>query len=134
LSDPLRLATGVVDAANNLVGAIAGGTGDGRGLERIAAELDETRAIAGDTSGRSASLAAMVRDQLAGVAGANADAQAERAEAVAIEDALGQQFGSLSGVNVDEEMAQLILLQNAYAASARVLSTIGDLFQRLLQI
>jgi flagellar hook-associated protein FlgK len=31
-------------------------------------------------------------------------------------------------------MAQLILLQNAYAASARVLSTIGDLFQRLLQI
>jgi flagellar hook-associated protein 1 FlgK len=134
LSDPSRLATGMVDAASDLVGTIAGGAGDGRALERVAAGLDATRAIAGDPAGRSASLAALVRDQLAGTAGANADAQAGRAEAAAIEDALGQQFGSLSGVNVDEEMAQLILLQNAYAASARVLSTIGDLFQRLLQI
>ena len=134
LSDPSRLATGMVDAATGLVGEIAGGTGDGRALERLAAGLDATRAIAGDPAGRRASLAAMVRDQLAEAAGANGDAQASRAEAAAIENSLGQQFGSLSGVNVDEEMAQLILLQNAYAASARVLSTIGDLFQRLLQV
>lgn len=134
LADPGRLATGVVDPAADLVGALAGGVGDGRGLEAMASSLEATRAIIADPEGRRANLASMVRDRLAEAAGANADAQARRAESAAVQDALAQQFASLSGVNVDEEMAQLILLQNAYAASARVLSTIGDLFQRLLQI
>jgi len=100
----------------------------------MAAALEATRGIVADPEGRRANLGSMVRDRLAEAAGANADAQARRAESAAVQDALAQQFASLSGVNVDEEMAQLILLQNAYAASARVLSTVGDLFQRLLQV
>jgi flagellar hook-associated protein 1 FlgK len=134
VADPSRLATGIADPGADLVGALAGGTGDGRGLEAMAAALEATRGIVADPEGRRANLGSMVRDRLAEAAGANADAQARRAESAAVQDALAQQFASLSGVNVDEEMAQLILLQNAYAASARVLSTVGDLFQRLLQV
>ncbi|GAB4184928.1 MAG: hypothetical protein OHK0024_25120 [Thalassobaculales bacterium] len=39
-----------------------------------------------------------------------------------------------SGVQVDEEIAHLIALQNAYAASARVVSSIDELFQELLNM
>ena len=38
------------------------------------------------------------------------------------------------GVNVDDEMARLIQLQNAYSANARVISTVQDLMNKLLQI
>jgi flagellar hook-associated protein 1 FlgK len=37
-----------------------------------------------------------------------------------------------SGVNVDDEMSQLIVLQNAYSANARVISTTQALFSALL--
>ena len=39
-----------------------------------------------------------------------------------------------SGVSIDEEMAQLLLLQNAYAANARVMSVIKELSDILLSI
>jgi len=38
------------------------------------------------------------------------------------------------GVNVDEEMARLMQLQNAYAASARVVSTVQELIDALLRM
>ncbi|HYB09024.1 MAG TPA: flagellar hook-associated protein FlgK [Alphaproteobacteria bacterium] len=41
---------------------------------------------------------------------------------------------SLSGVNVDQEMSNLIVYQNAYSASARVISVIDAMFQTLEQI
>ena len=37
-----------------------------------------------------------------------------------------------SGVNIDEELANLIVLQNAFAASARVISTVDRMFEELL--
>ncbi len=39
-----------------------------------------------------------------------------------------------SGVNLDEEMGNIILLQNAYAASARVITTTSQLFDILMNI
>ena len=47
-----------------------------------------------------------------------------------LEDRLEQEYG----VDVDEEMARLMELQNAYAANARVLSSIQDLLDQLLSI
>lgn len=49
-------------------------------------------------------------------------------------NALQQKFNETSGVNVDQEMANLITLQTAYAANARVLSTIKDTIDTLLRI
>lgn len=51
----------------------------------------------------------------------------------AVVSALQQRFNSNSGVNIDEEMSNLISLQNAYAANARVLTTIQQMMQTLLQ-
>jgi flagellar hook-associated protein 1 FlgK len=47
---------------------------------------------------------------------------------------LNAQLSSVSGVSVDEESANLIRYQQAYEASAKVVSTIADLFQTTLNM
>ena len=47
--------------------------------------------------------------------------------------ALQQRFNDESGVNIDTEMSNLIALQNAYGANARVMSTIQQMMSALLQ-
>lgn len=45
-----------------------------------------------------------------------------------------ERFSSESGVRIDEEMAQLIQLQTAYGANARVMTAVKDMFDTLLRI
>jgi flagellar hook-associated protein 1 FlgK len=47
---------------------------------------------------------------------------------------LKSKAASISAVNLDEEMANMVLLQNAYAANARVISTTSELFDVLINI
>jgi flagellar hook-associated protein 1 FlgK len=47
-------------------------------------------------------------------------------------NSLKERFSSLSGVNIDEEMANLLTLQNTYAANARVLSVVKEMYDALL--
>ena len=49
-----------------------------------------------------------------------------------IKDAAAASSSELSGVNMDEEAAQLIQYQQAYQASARVLQTARELFDALI--
>ena len=50
-----------------------------------------------------------------------------------LSEAQGRQ-ASDSGVNLDEELTNLTTYQQAYAAGARLLSTVDQLYQTLLQI
>jgi flagellar hook-associated protein 1 FlgK len=47
-------------------------------------------------------------------------------------DLLEDQILNESGVNLDEELSNLIVVQTAYAASARVVNVVDELFQELL--
>ena len=49
-------------------------------------------------------------------------------------NSLQQRFADKSSVNIDEEMANLLKLQTAYAANARVMSTVKDMLDALLQV
>jgi flagellar hook-associated protein 1 len=49
-------------------------------------------------------------------------------------NSLQQRFNETSGVNVDQEMANLLTLQNSYSANARVLSAVKDMFDALIQM
>ena len=49
-------------------------------------------------------------------------------------NSLKDKFQSTSGVNIDNEMSNLLTLQNAYAANARVMSTIKDMLQTLMNM
>jgi flagellar hook-associated protein 1 len=51
----------------------------------------------------------------------------------AVVTALQQRFNAESGVNIDTEMSNLITLQNAYSANARVMSTVDHMMTTLLQ-
>jgi flagellar hook-associated protein 1 len=47
---------------------------------------------------------------------------------------LQQRFNDASSVNVDQEMANLVTLQNSYAANARVLSAVSAMFDTLMKM
>lgn len=47
---------------------------------------------------------------------------------------LQEKARTISAVNLDEEMAHMIVLQNAYSASARVITTTSELFDELINI
>jgi flagellar hook-associated protein 1 FlgK len=68
--------------------------------------------------------------------------QGEAAEAAAslkqgqdvVVNSLQQRFNDGASVNIDQEMANLLNLQNAYAANARVLSTVKDMLDILMRM
>lgn len=47
---------------------------------------------------------------------------------------LERRMSDESGVNLDEEMSMLIVMQNAYSASARAISTISGMFDELMNL
>jgi flagellar hook-associated protein 1 len=64
---------------------------------------------------------------------ANAAGNLKQGQDVVV-NALQQRFNSESGVNIDTELSNLITLQHAYAANARVMSTVQSMFTTLMQI
>ncbi|MBI5129128.1 MAG: flagellar hook-associated protein FlgK [Rhodopseudomonas palustris] len=66
--------------------------------------------------------------------GSNAQAAAQLADGQSVVlNTLQQKYSTSSGVNMDEEMAHLLSLQNAYSANARVMSTVNQMYQALMQ-
>lgn len=58
---------------------------------------------------------------------------AEAAEAAStLRTGLEGRFSRMSGVDVDQEMAAMVMLQNSYAANARVMSAVQQMFEQLL--
>jgi flagellar hook-associated protein 1 FlgK len=49
-------------------------------------------------------------------------------------NALQQRFNDSASVNVDQEMANLLTLQNSYAANARILSAVNEMLKTLMQM
>jgi flagellar hook-associated protein 1 FlgK len=67
-----------------------------------------------------------------GDAASTADSLAQGQQVVV--NTLQQRFADQSGVNIDEEMANLLKLQTAYGANARVLSAARDMIEELLKL
>lgn len=51
-----------------------------------------------------------------------------------VQQSIESRFASASGVNVDEELSNLIQLQNAYAANARIVSAVKEMMDLLMRI
>ncbi len=105
----------------------AGGVGDNRGAQALAG-LARERTLVGGTASFSEIYAELVAD--VGVksrrASINADVQTRM-----LADARAQRE-NISGVNLDEEAANLLRFQQAYQASAQVIAVAGSLFDTLL--
>jgi flagellar hook-associated protein 1 FlgK len=102
-------------------GGAAGGANDGSGALLLAnvATTPAARAVA-------ESIAQI------GSTARNADLEAQTNKALA--DELSARAAASAGVNLDEELSNLILYQRAYGANARVIAAIDELWQSLLQV
>ncbi|WP_238542200.1 flagellar basal body rod C-terminal domain-containing protein [Sphingomonas sp. PAMC 26621] len=71
--------------------------------------------------------------QVLGGAGSSAAlAKMRLTEATARRDDAVNRRDSFSGVNIDEELSQMVVLQNSYSAAARVISTVNAMYDTLL--
>ncbi|HET6157063.1 MAG TPA: flagellar hook-associated protein FlgK [Dongiaceae bacterium] len=136
LADPGKLALGSLTTDS---GATAGDVGISSGGATIASALsaalteDQDFAAAGDLSARSRSLTEYAADfiSLAALTASNASDEAEIQAQTA--DDLSATLASKTGVNIDEETAELSILETSYQANARIISVIQELYDALLQ-
>lgn len=113
--------------------ATPGPESDSRQVERMIAAFSEPYALApeaglGDKSRLIDIVPALVADQQVAFTSASSRGDALRAGAQALESArLGFQ-----GVNVDDELQQLVAIEQSYAANAIMMRTLGEMIDTLL--
>ncbi|QEE40483.1 MULTISPECIES: flagellar hook-associated protein FlgK [unclassified Methylobacterium] len=90
--------------------------------------------IGGVSAPYRASVVGFAQDVIASQGAASANAAAmDNTQQTALSTAQGR-FSAGAGVNIDQEMSNLIALQTAYGANARVLTAARDMLNQLLQI
>ncbi len=105
----------------------AGGTGDNRNALAMAALLGKPW-----LNGGTASLSDAVGRMIGDIGVQTSQAQSGRdAQQVVMQDA-NSAVSNVSGVNLDEEAANLVKFQQAYQAAAKVIAVSNSLFQSLL--
>jgi len=83
-------------------------------------------------AGGSTSIQGAVGQFISGIGVQTAQAQSGRDAQQVVKNDASAQFDSISGVNLDEEAANLLRYQQAYQAAAKVISVANSLFQTLL--
>lgn len=128
LADPTKLPLALLQL-NAAVGEKAIGSGDIRNVSGFVDALSAAADFGKDGSSTIGNFA----NRLLGSAGSQASlAQTNYKDASSrLGDALDRR-DSFSGVNVDEELAQMVVLQNSYSAAARVMTTASDMYDTLL--
>ena len=69
-----------------------------------------------------------------GLGSSVANAQSESEASNAILQQLQEQRGSVSGVSLDEEATNMVRYQQAFEAAARVVTTISDMLNTVIQM
>lgn len=130
VTDSGRLPLGRFDVTA-IVGSKGIGTGDVSGAALYVDALSKTqdRGAAGK-----ASIANMAADLFGRIGTDAAQASTGQLDAAARRDEAIQRRDTFSGVNVDEELANMVVLQNSYSAAARVLTTASDMYQTLIDM
>jgi flagellar hook-associated protein 1 FlgK len=132
--DPARLSSARLDVQTGPLLATLGGRGDNRAAQNLAAMLaaEHDFLARGGLPGRAATLAGYAGDLVAHTAMRAQHAIDAEQRDRALADALEFRAAAVSGVNLDEEMARMIELQQAYTVAARIISVTDELFDELL--
>ena len=123
--------TGATVAGDSIVTS-----GDSRGLLALqnVSSTKQSFAKAGGMAAQSASLSDYAGGFYQDVATRSQTAQTNNtAQTDRLTEAKSRQ-SSVSGVNLDEEMSNMMIYQQAYSASARILQTVQTLYDTLLQV
>ena len=134
-ANPMNLAMAQLDLTAT-AGQTAISPGDARGGQQLAAVANQ--AVSFNPAGSLGALNTTLSNyasQLSGSIAQNvttADSNAKNAQAVS--DETQSRRDSVEGVNLDQELINLTTYQQAYNANARLLQTVNQLFQTLLNI
>jgi len=109
------------------VGANVSNSSDNTNM-RAWAQLDDSRVLGGGANSLNDAIVA----QTTRIGSAARETSFSLDSQKAIDEALVQQRESLSGVNLDEEAADLLRFQQAYQAAAQVISIADNIFQTFL--
>jgi flagellar hook-associated protein 1 FlgK len=108
--------------------------GDATGLQALADALARTRVPAsGSFIGAARSASGLAADIASQIAGARLSAEAAGAHSAARQSALSD-LELADGVDTDAELQNLLLVEQAFSANARVIQTMDELIQQLLGI
>lgn len=137
VSDPNLISTGQLsNSATLAVGDVAISAGNSSALQGMASVFssDQTLAAAGALPISTMTLA----DYAASIVSLNSTQASDIAAQFDVQSnysaALQTRAANLSQVNIDEEMSSLMILQNAYQASARVTQTVSEMMDTLIGI
>lgn len=135
LSDSSLLPSSTLDSSASLtVGAQVVTEGSATVAQNLYDALTGKQSFdaAGGLSSRKTSFASYAADIVAGVAADATRASNTLTTKQAVESSLADSISSASGVNIDEETANLTQLQNQYAAAAQVMQILNSMFSSLL--
>jgi flagellar hook-associated protein 1 FlgK len=136
LSDPTLVSRATLASGALAVGGQGISAGDNSAVQAIANKFNE--ALSYSAVGGLAAGPRTFADYSAAVLGMNATQASNAQDALQSSQFLYSDIKakaeSVSGVNIDEEMSNLVILQNAYAAAARVITTTSELFDVLVNI
>lgn len=120
IENPALLATGRISLDGVAIGAVVTGANDGRGINAL---FEAGR-------GQSNPIAEVI-----GVIGARANAASDNATSTrAFADSVSAQLLAEGGVNLEEELSNLILFQRSFNANARVIAAVDELYQSVLAL
>lgn len=117
---------------DGLGAAVQGNVGDATLINALAATLTAQRSpVSGGFSVGTRSFDTLVADMVSGIAATRLNAQTETSFATARFDHL-RAVELANGVDTDQEMQTLLLIEQSYAANARVMQAASEMIQTLL--
>jgi flagellar hook-associated protein 1 FlgK len=135
---PVKMALGQLDiSAAAIAGTIpAVSVGDNRGAVGLhqTANVTVNFSAAGGLAAVSSTLSDYAGSVISDVANSGAIVEQLGMDRTAYEDEIRARVSDLSGVNIDEEMANMILFQNAFSAAARIIAVVQAMFDDLLRV
>ncbi|RMF09303.1 MAG: flagellar hook-associated protein FlgK [Alphaproteobacteria bacterium] len=133
--NPEQLALGIFDYGA-AVGQLALAAGDNEGgqalhaLELALQSFDATGKL-GAFNGTLAQYGAAILANMGLVA---EQVTSRETDSMALAQEISRRRADVSGVNIDEELSNMVIYQNAYNASARIISTVRELYDTLLTL
>lgn len=128
------MATGNVQSIT--VGQVGTGPGDNSGVRDLVVSSSTaiSFAAAGDLSASTSTMGEYVGNIFQRIAINASTSKSFEEHRTALLTELNNRRAAVSGVNLDEELSNTIIFQNAYNAAARMMSTARDMFDELLSI
>ncbi|MDV7144151.1 flagellar hook-associated protein FlgK [Tropicimonas sp. TH_r6] len=114
--------------------AVSGAVGDSSLISALADRIAEaTSPTSGPSTGLSRSFTGLASDFLSSIDSSFRNQEASQAFHTARADALAYELAEDS-VDTDDEMQKLLMIETVYAANARVIDTIDQLMQQILEL